>query len=284
MNEPVKNKPSLTLSDLGLLLRSKQFWKEAVKVPLFLLGMLLLTMLFLRIYTRHGQSRELPDYRGLLFDDAKNKAGKRSFEVVITDSIFIVGEPGSKVLQQNPVAGSKVKKGRKIYVVVTKHNPDQVRIEDLPMLYGNIYSAVKPSLESYGFATAIKDYRYDNGPENGILEVWYNGQLIINKDGRKNGIQLAKGGTLEFILGKSSDGLTSIPNLMCNLYGNALFLAQSLFLEMAVENEAEIDRSEWSTAYVVKQFPPHDPESNNKLIMGDTIRVTLSPVKPDSCP
>lgn len=283
MNEPGKKKSTVTFAELGILLRSKAFWKEVLKVALFLVGMLILTMLFLRIYTRHGQAKELPDYSGLNFDEAKSKARKRSFELVITDSIFIVGEPGSKILQQNPVAGSMVKKGRKIYVVITKHNPDQVRIEDLPMLYGNIYSAVKPTLESYGFATAIKDYRYDNGPENGILEVWYKGQLITNKDGRKVGAVLDKGATLEFILGKNSEGLTSIPDLVCNLYGNALFLAQSLFLEMRVENEAELERGQWDKAYVIKQFPPHDPESTNKLIMGDTIRVTLSLTKPETC-
>lgn len=283
MNEPT-NKSKFSFTDLGILLRSKQFWKEAIKVPLFLVGALILTMLFLRIYTRHGQAKELPDYTGMNFDEAKSKAKNRSFELVITDSIFIVGEPGSKILQQNPVASSKVKKGRKIYVVVTKHNADQVRIEDLPMLYGNIYSAVKPTLESYGFATAIKDYRYDNGPENGILEVWYKGKLIINKEGRINGRVLDKGGTLEFILGKNSEGLTSIPDLVCNLYGNALFLSQSLFLEMSVENADDLEPSQWSKAYVVKQFPPHDPESTNKLIMGDTIRVTLSLEKPLDCP
>ena len=72
-------------------------------------------MLWLRIYTNHGQKLELPDYRNMSVEEARIDAQKKSFELIVNDSLFRVGTPGGIILNQNPEAGSKVKENRKVY-------------------------------------------------------------------------------------------------------------------------------------------------------------------------
>ena len=54
----------------------------------------------------------------------------------MNDSVHIVGRQGGMIINQNPKSGSLVKENRKIYVTVTKYNPDKLTLKDLPVLYG----------------------------------------------------------------------------------------------------------------------------------------------------
>ena len=73
---------------------------------------------------------ELPDYENTLIDDANKDANKRSFEIIVNDSVHIVGRRGGMIINQNPVKGSLVKENRKIYVTITKFNPDKLTLDD----------------------------------------------------------------------------------------------------------------------------------------------------------
>ena len=95
-------------------------WKNLAFIALFLMGIFLIVTLWLRWYTHHGESLLLPDYRDFSIEDARNDAEKKSFELLVADSVFIVGKKGGLILDQNPKGDSKVKQNRKIYVTVTK--------------------------------------------------------------------------------------------------------------------------------------------------------------------
>ena len=48
----------------------------------------------MQLYTRHGQSLELPDYNGWNLEEALTDAADKSFRMAVLDSIHIVGKPG----------------------------------------------------------------------------------------------------------------------------------------------------------------------------------------------
>jgi UDP-N-acetylmuramate--alanine ligase len=255
-----------------------------IKQLLFLIGAFLLLifiiLMWLRFYTNHGQKLELPKFIGQNIEDAKAQSEDLSFEIIVNDSIFIVGKPGGIITDQNPKPLSLVKEGRKVYVTITKFGTETVKVADLPTLYGNAFDQKKTELKYRDIECVIKDYIYDPGEPNHILEVWYNNELIISKDGRKNEVEITKGGTLEFVVSQRDGGDVTIPDLKCLELEEATFLLESSKLQMGdiiKKGDAEPD----AVLYIVSQSPMYDGISNIK--MGEKITVTVSASRPVEC-
>ncbi len=252
-----------------------------VLAGVFLVLSLILGFGWLKIYTNHGQKLVLPDYEKKALAEVLEDAENESFDIVVTDSIHDLDYPGGIVYSQNPDPQSLVKENRKIYVTVTKYNPDLIPLDALPNLYGNIYTSMRELIRGFGLETKILDYKFDTGPENSILEVKYKGETIINREGKKPNYSLEKGGTLEFILAKSSGGLTAVPNLRCSEYSTAVFLADSYRLILQVVDNEEFALENYEGTYVTRQIPAAD--DMGKLLMNDTIKIYLARSKPSDC-
>jgi len=253
---------------------------------LFYLGILILIFLFLvmwalRLYTRHGQKIELADLKGMTLEEATDVTDRHDFELVISDSIFVVGKNGGIILDQNPKPGSFVKEDRKIYITVTKHSADKILVKNLPTLYGNAYEQKKKELEYRNIKSNIKSYQYDFGEPNHILEVWYKGQLIISKDVKKDDVEIEKGGVLEFVLSEKEGGEIPIPDLRCMTLAEATFLLESSKLmlgEVIRQGNSNFPDDRW---YILDQEPVYDGIS--VIERGQTIMVTIVPVLPANC-
>jgi len=180
--------------------------------------------MWLKMYTNHGQKLELRDYIGKDYEKAAKHADKHSFELIIKDSIHKVDQPGGRILSQNPSGGSLVKENRKIYVDVTKYVADEYDLEDLSQMYGGRYESKKNELSYLDIESNIKGYKQDPGEAGFILEVWYDGKMIVGENGIKKGTKIKKGGTLDFVLSKKDGGLVQIPELVCKKYSEAVFL------------------------------------------------------------
>ncbi len=246
-------------------------WRQLGLIILFLFGCLLLTILFLRWYTHHGQSLSLPDYVGEHLSDAVRDAKKKSFRIQVLDSVFLVGEDGGIIVSQNPVADSKVKQKRKIYVTVTKYQPDKIPVMRLPVLYGKSFDRKKLELQQGFEIEAVKvGSTYDRGPPDHILEVRYNGETIIDSRQRKEDVEIEKGGKLEMIVSKSTGGLLTVPDLSCKSYEEALFQLETLSLVIG-ETIPDVGlRAE--EGFVYRQVP--DPGSS--IAMGEPVTLYLS--------
>lgn len=90
--------------------------------------LLLLVFLSLKIYTRHGKEYIVPDISGKLIQDIEKMEEMEPFNVVIIDSIFQEDTPSGTILSQEPIASSKAKKGRKIYLTVASFSGDEVEM------------------------------------------------------------------------------------------------------------------------------------------------------------
>jgi D-alanine-D-alanine ligase len=255
------------------------FWRNLGLVALFLLGVLLIVILFLRWYTHHGQSLELPDYTGQAVETAANNARKNSFQIKVVDSVFIVGKEGGIVIDQSPKADSQVKQKRKIYVTVSKHAADQIPLGRLPVLYGKSYERKTKELkQGFEINTKIVGRKYDSGAPEHILEVIYKGQTIVSTDVRKDDILIDKGGTLEMILSKETGGSLSMPDLSCKSYDEAAFQLQTLNLIIGAEIKDNTVH-DVDAAFVYNQ----DPSPESRVYTGDTIKIYLTQIKPVDC-
>lgn len=267
-------------SSIFKFLTSKSFFKNLFFIGLFFVVIFLVVLLWLRMYTNHGQKLVLPDFVEMSLADASKIAEEETFQIIVNDSVHHIGRPGGLVIDQNPKSGSKVKENRKIYVTTTKYIADQMKVSGLPTLYGRDYERKSKELSFMDFNSVVKDYVYDPGEPNHILEVYYKGKRIVSKEGRESEVEIEKGGTLEFILSKRYGGEMGIPNVVCMDYESAYFLIENLKLKVGkIEDSGNI--SNQSTAYVISQFPAYDPEGLIKI--GDEIELKISQDKPENC-
>ena len=86
-----------------------------------LVAVLILTLVWLNFYTRHGQARAVPDFIGLNMEQTINLAKKSKLKYQIADSVYTTAVPRGCVAEQNPKPGFKVK--------MEKHNADSHRIQ-----------------------------------------------------------------------------------------------------------------------------------------------------------
>lgn len=113
--------------------RSKlPFWKILlINLGLMLvvsLGLLWLLSNYLFTYTHHDDSIEVPNMIGVNCDEAEYYLEQQGLKAMIIDSVYTDARPGA-VVEQMPVAGLPVKRGRLVYLTV---NAKTVRMVPMP--------------------------------------------------------------------------------------------------------------------------------------------------------
>ncbi len=264
----------------------KRFLLHVLMMIVVVMVVLFLVFQWLRIYTNHGQKLELPDYTGEFFDDAKEEAQEKTFELIINDSLHKVGVPGGQIISQNPKPGALVKENRKIYVDVTKYDADEYSLNnDLPRLYGQEYYRTKEKLLGLSINSEIARYTYDKGEPDHILGVIYEGQNIIVKNAngemvKKPGVKIKKGTTLKFVLSEARGLDVTIPDWTCQRLKTVRFMSNSVKVKIGkVDLQGAVTNRD--SAYVISQNPPYDGISTIKT--GEYIDIVISNQKPDSC-
>lgn len=269
----MKDSMILLLKKIYRFLTNKQFIYNLLGIMAFIAVILLGVMWWLKIYTHHGQRLEMPEYVGMAYADAKAYAKKRTFEVIVNDSVHIVGKPGGIIQNQNPKVGSFVKEGRKIYVTTTKYRPDVVDLADLLPIYGQPHEMVKAALERKGISTKIRGYQYDL-TSNQVLEVWNGNERIIDSSVPPDNIPVEKGAQLEFILSNSEGGEQVVPDLLGLTVRQARFVLSRNKLEVGTitsDDGSPLEAVE--SAIIVRQIPPGDGLST--LGLGQTVDVVV---------
>ena len=152
-----------------------------------------LTILFLRLFTRHGREIEMPSYTGLSAEELTQQGKSEGFVFVVSDELFENGaEPGT-VLKQNPLPGEKVKKGRKVYLTVAAAEPPTIKmleLRDLSLRQAQIM------IESQGLVLD-RVIEKPSPYENVVLEVLYKGHSIAQ------GTPIKQGEKITLVVGKN---------------------------------------------------------------------------------
>lgn len=136
--------------------------------------LIVIAIIFLNIYTRHGEEVEMPDFvgedSGILVQDTTHN----DFIVVINDYVFDNTKKEGTVLKQNPQAKEMVKKGRKVYLTVASSEPPMIK---MPELRDVSLRQAEIMLKAMGLE--IGGVIYKPSPfENAVLEQLYKGRAI----------------------------------------------------------------------------------------------------------
>ena len=184
---------------------SKIFLKNLGLAILITIGILTVLLLWLNIYTRHGQSRPVPDFIGLTIDETARLAKKSRMNYQIVDSVYTSVVPRGCIAEQNPRPGFKVKKWRNISLTINAFRPEMVAMPDLKNLPLRQANSL---IESSGLVVGKKTYKPDLSTDM-VLSQFHDGKEIAPND------SLQKGSVIDLVLGKGTSSLTTaVPNLI----------------------------------------------------------------------
>ncbi len=124
--------------------------------------------------TRHNQELEVPSFMGLSVDEAKQIADANTFRIEVTDSVHIPKMQPGAIYKQNPLAGSKVKKNRRILLTINAVSPKMVK---MPSLAGYSLRQAQSELASSQLKVGKLIYEKDIATNN-VLGQLYKGKPI----------------------------------------------------------------------------------------------------------
>jgi len=243
---------------------SKDFFKNLGLAIAIAVIILFATLLWLSIFTRHGQSRPVPDLYGLTIEEAEKtvKNNKMRFEVV--DSVYTNIVPRGCVVEQHPVAGFDVKKNRRIMVTINAFNPEMVEMPDLLELSKRQAIAL---VESSGLELGKLNYKADLAVDY-VLEQLYHGRSV------EPGDSIQKGSVIDLVLGK---GLSNRRTPMPDLIGLGIeeahdrILASSLNIGTFTFDSTINNAEDSAKAFVFKQNPVYN--EGTTLQLGSSVYV-----------
>lgn len=240
-----------------------------------LTGFFMLTFWWLKCYTNHGDSVEVPSYIGMSYREAARKARSRDFGVAVSDSLYVPGKPPGEIVAQDPKPKSRVKEGRTLYFTVTKNNPDIIK---LPELAGSDdYELYSRKLSRLGLKPRIIARIPDPklGP-NIIVDVVYRGDTITRKI--RYGVPVEMGATIDFIVSEEVTLTVNIPECVGQTLDAAKFLIQTSELSVGTIIPDGTVTKDDTDAYVYRQSPKYDP--NGTMRKGEQIDLYITKNKP----
>jgi serine/threonine-protein kinase len=99
------------------------FKKLALKSLLYFIIFVLIVALFDKVimpfYTKHGKEYELPDVSEMPLSEAIDVLKEDGFDPVVKESVYDANYGPGMIIRQNPSPFTMVKKGRRIYLVVS---------------------------------------------------------------------------------------------------------------------------------------------------------------------
>ncbi len=168
---------------LKQFLKSKSCLVHLILIVVSFLLLLILSFFALKIYTRQGKEFIVPNLEGKSLMEIESIKEMSNFNLIIIDSIYKEDSPSGIVLTQEPIADSKVKKGRKIYVTITSASGDEL---NMPLCTDISLKTAVQSISDIGLR--IGNITFIPGDiSNVVVEQRKNGKKIRQNDKVKRG-------------------------------------------------------------------------------------------------
>ena len=195
------------MKDLFSYLKSKEFFKHLALAVVSLFLVLWVLFKLLGVYTHHGETAEVPDFKGKMISELDNFIKDKNVGYTIIDSIYDPKEKPGIVIKQDPEAKSMVKHNRIIYLYVTSTQAPQMA---MPKLVDRSTRQAVFMIESYGLKVG-KITEIAGDCKGCVLKQYFNGKEI------KPGDAIKKGSKIDLSVGKKEDSYSSAPSDSTNV-------------------------------------------------------------------
>lgn len=179
-------------------LKSKTFFVQLGIALLLVVLVCFVTLSWLKGTTNHGEFVEVPDFSKMSVQDMRKVAEDAGLRYEVLDSTnYNPDYPRFSILEQNPIAGTKVKDNRKIYFTVNPSGYKKVTVPDIVQVTQRNASSM---LRAVGLDVQRITYIDELGKDM-VYRMKYKGKHI------KPGDKLPKTSKIELICGNGK-----IPN------------------------------------------------------------------------
>ena len=210
----------ISLKDFFSFKNNRFFWLNLIAMHIVVIAVILGVLNWLDTYTHHGESIIVPNVNGLPLKHAENELSKKTLKIEVVDSNYVKGMPAGAILDQKPAGGSKVKKGRTIYLTINTEEAPKVAIPDI--IDNSSFRQAEARLRALGFK--MTEPEFIEGEKDWIYGVKYNGKQL------STGEKIPREAVLTLCVGDdklNSDSLRT----------------DSLFLNTNKDNKAIVDES-----------------------------------------
>ena len=171
---------------------SKVFFKQIVLAVIAVVVICFAILKWLNVTTNHNEFIIVPNLKGKSLETVKIELRNHKLDFKLQDSAnFNPKYPRFSVIEQSPVAGTKVKENRKIYLII---NPSGYRKVAVPNIVKRTFRQAKPTLEALEFKVGKITYIDDIGKDV-VLDMSYKDKTL------KPGTLLPLLSTIDLILG-----------------------------------------------------------------------------------
>ncbi len=220
---------------------------------------LVLVFIFIRIYARQGEESEMPDIVGKNIAEVMAN-NELELDFVVLDSIFREGTEGGTILTQDPLGGTMVKNGRKVYVSITAYNVDDAVLPELAGL--SVRQAVS---ELYAIGLSVGKLTFVEDPyKNSVVDQSCNGKSLYA------GQQVPRGSVVDLVVGSGDGtGSNSVPFVIGKTADKARRDILAVSLNVGEEHFRGVKNKR--TAVVYRQEP--DYTGVNKYPYGTSVEL-----------
>lgn len=229
-------------------LKQKKFYINLIIIIILFFVLLWLTFRMLKVYTRHDKVYAMPCFIGLDYHEVERDYAD-DFNFILIDSVYPKGQTPGSIVQQDPLPGSKIKKGRNVYYIIVAETPEMTTMPNLKNV--SLRQAIG-LLYSNGLEVERLEYE-DYFAKNAIIEQYYNGSIV------KPETELAKGSKIVLHVGKGQD-LTKVkvPNLIGKPAEEAQHLLNLAGLNLGKINYYDNDSIQYQRIMRMKPGPSSD--------------------------
>ncbi len=227
---------------------NKTFYKNIVFAGVTVFMLFLIWLKWLDVYTNHNHSFKAPNLAGVYIGSLDSLMGSYGLRYEIIDSVFDRSQQKGVIVNQEPLAGSYVKKNRKVYLTI---NSLKARKVNFPNVFDLTLRQAVQEIQQIGLEVGELEYRPDIAT-NKVLAFKVNG-IIIDV-----GQELYYGTIVDLVLGQGlSDEKVIIPNLigLSRIEANIIIKSTSLNIGLQYFHDGVLDSN---YAIIYKQYPESD--------------------------
>ena len=246
---------------------AKRLVRNLVVAVVLVVVMLVGAMIFLNVVTQHNKEISVPDFSNMTVVEAEQAADKAGVRVEVKDSVFVKRMKRGAVYRQNPVAGAKVKNGRRVVLTINAVNAKKVT---MPNLVGLSLRQAKAELMSRGLVLNRLVYVQDMATNNVIKQL--KGAREIEP-----GTMIDSESKIDLVLGLNDlDNVTYVPDVtgLKNLSAVEAIYDHSLNIKDLKFDETVKDYDDSLNAMVYRQMP--EPSDSVSVAMGDEVMLYMT--------
>jgi beta-lactam-binding protein with PASTA domain len=249
-------------------LKSKFFWINILCAFAFAVLLGFLTLSFLKNYTHHGESVEVPVLLGLYESEAETILKKNDLIMEIVDSVYVRNEKPGAILEQTPKAGSKVKFGRIIYLTINAKSKRQIIMPDIKNVSKR---QATYTLNSIGFSVGNIEVVPSEYADL-VLDIKYQGRSVAV------GEQLPDGAVVSIVVGENGSGYSGetvfVPILtgLTQSEAESKIAANNLIFGIVEYDVNPVNDADREKFMVYRQMP----EPGERVIPGKRIDIWVS--------